>query len=215
MSVYYCIRKIFLRICLRLWFFGRCPVWAIFPNTKKLFKRVRKIPVSLRHKLQYIKYLFLFAILVLSFMQLYSKIGIYDPWEIFGLFTKLHFAINGRYIALILLCLIMIGMLIEQRFFCQFLCPMGAIFALMPVIPPSVITKKPDKCANGCNACQNICPASLDLLESSGECIHCMECVSICPTKNAGTGWQKVRGNETVFTIIKGALLMAVCYYWI
>lgn len=182
---------------------------------KKIRKKVWKMPVSLRRKLQYIKYILLIGILVTCFLGIYSKIGLYDPWEIFGSFTKLKFAINGRYIALVLLGLIVIGMLLEERFFCQFLCPMGAVFALLPVMPFSVISKLPEECATGCNACQNICPASLDLSENSGECIHCMECVSICPKKNAGISWRRFKGNEILFTLIKAAVLFAVCYMWI
>ena len=51
---------------------------------KKIRKKVWKMPVSLRRKLQYIKYILLIGILVTCFLGIYSKIGLYDPWEIFG-----------------------------------------------------------------------------------------------------------------------------------
>ncbi len=34
------------------------------------------------------------------------------------------------------LALILVGMALEERFFCKFFCPMGAIFSLMPVLTP-------------------------------------------------------------------------------
>ena len=36
------------------------------------------------------------------------------------------------------LLLIMLGMAWEERFFCKFLCPMGGIFSLLPILPGSL-----------------------------------------------------------------------------
>ena len=43
--------------------------------------------------------------------------------------------INDYIPALIILLIIVAGMLVCERFFCRFLCPMGAIFSLLPVLP--------------------------------------------------------------------------------
>ena len=48
-----------------------------------------------------------------------------------------------KIIGIILLILILIGMAFKKRFFCQFLCPMGAVFSILSgagLPPPSVTT---------------------------------------------------------------------------
>ena len=43
-----------------------------------------------------------------------------------------HLDVYKRQVGIVLLILIMAGMCTQERFFCQFLCPMGAVFAIMP-----------------------------------------------------------------------------------
>ena len=37
-------------------------------------------------------------------------------------------------IGLVILLLLMVGMCVQERFFCRFFCPMGAVFSLLPVL---------------------------------------------------------------------------------
>ena len=71
-------------------------------------------------------------------------------------------------------------MAVQPRFFCQFLCPMGAVFALLPVLPFARLHRQSDGCIPGCNACKQQCPVCLKLEETSlrsGECIACEACL--------------------------------------
>ena len=63
-----------------------------------------------------------------------------------------------------LLVLILLGMAVQPRFFCQFLCPMGAVFALLPVLPFARLHRQSDGCIPGCNACKQQC----DVPEAGG-----------------------------------------------
>lgn len=107
------------------------------------------------------------------------------------------------------------------RFFCLFLCPMGAVFALMPVLPLFQMKRDPARCVGKCHQCEGRCPTGyfvsggedkvfLGRNEGAGECIQCNRCASGCPVSNAGPGNpKKIRGNEWYAILIKAALLLA------
>ena len=87
--------------------------------------------------------------------------------------------------------LILIGMCTQERFFCQFLCPMGAIFAMMPILPSALFKRNREKCPAKCGACKKRCPAHLDIdgdTPLSGECICCHACETTCPRQNIEIG---------------------------
>lgn len=116
-----------------------------------------------------------------------------------------------------LLVLILLGMAVQPRFFCQFLCPMGAVFALLPVLPFARLHRQSDGCIPGCNACKQQCPVCLKLEETSlrsGECIACEACVGTCPKQNIHRWdtalckclWLPVLGKALLFFLL-GCLL--------
>ena len=78
-------------------------------------------------------------------------------------------------------------MCLKERFFCQYLCPMGAIFAWLPVLPFSVLDRDRSNCIPKCRACEIKCPVDYQIKrdqKNGGECIHCMQCVDVCPKQN-------------------------------
>ncbi|MFR7732621.1 MAG: 4Fe-4S binding protein [Collinsella sp.] len=82
---------------------------------------------------------------------------------------------------------VMVGMALVERFFCQFLCPFGAIFSLLPVLPISLFNRRRESCARGCNRCQDSCPVRIHPERAdlrSGECIACGRCADGCPMAN-------------------------------
>ena len=90
-----------------------------------------------------------------------------------------------------ILVLIMVGMCTQERFFCQFLCPMGAVFALMPILPGALFKRNRKKCPPKCGLCKKRCPAHLDIdgdTAMSGECLCCHACAATCPRKNIHIG---------------------------
>jgi ferredoxin len=89
------------------------------------------------------------------------------------------------------LVLILIGMCTQERFFCQFLCPMGAVFAMMPILPSALFNRNKEKCPSKCGLCRKRCPAHLEIdgdTPLSGECICCHACQVTCPRKNIQIG---------------------------
>ena len=70
------------------------------------------------------------------------------------------------------------------RPFCRFLCPLGAIYALMNRISMLGLKYDADKCVH-CGACEQQCGVGLDPVkdQNNPECVRCGACVRACPTK--------------------------------
>lgn len=70
------------------------------------------------------------------------------------------------------------------RPFCQYLCPLGAIYGWFNRFSLVQIQWEKELCVS-CMACEKACPVSLSLQEisRSSECIRCGKCVDACPQK--------------------------------
>ena len=83
---------------------------------------------------------------------------------------------------------IMLGSVLIERFFCRYLCPLGAIFALVSRFRRFRIKKPREKCGE-CRLCTWKCSMGIPLnrcdVIASGECIDCFACVDVCPRHNA------------------------------
>lgn len=102
-----------------------------------------------------------------------------------------------QWVTVIIFLGIFAGVLGSTRFWCRYLCPAGAAFALLsrrPLIKRHVS----DACTN-CGLCQKKCPmdaigdAPIDTRH--GDCIVCQTCVHVCPTsaisfKRAALSWK-------------------------
>lgn len=143
------------------------------------------------HILHKVKYGVLAFILISIMFGFYSKLQGMSPWDVFSLLTSLKVPNASYKIGMILLALIVVGMCTQERFFCQFLCPMGAVFALLPIVPSALFNRDRSKCPAKCGACKKRCPAHLDIdgdTFTSGECLCCHACQTVCPRKNIRIG---------------------------
>lgn len=70
------------------------------------------------------------------------------------------------------------------RPFCQYLCPLGAVYGLFNRFSLVQIHWEKDTCIS-CGACERACPVALSKMEisCSPECIRCGRCVEACPVK--------------------------------
>lgn len=180
-------------------------------------KRQKKKPFHVFNRisgfLRYLKYIVLVLILILVIQGNDTVVAMHSP---FGTFSRLHALKSPEsMVGLVLFILITTGMALESRFFCRFLCPMGAVFSLMPVLPVSVIKRDKDACIPNCRACKMVCPASLELPYTdegdnhlSGECFACGKCVERCPKQNAGSASGK--SGRLIMQIVKAAVLIGI-----
>ena len=141
--------------------------------------------------MQKIKYVILAAILLACATGTYGKFQGTSPWDVFSMLRAGRLPGASYKVGVLLLVLIMIGMCTQERFFCQFFCPMGAVFAILPIVPGALLKRDRENCPQKCGACKKRCPAHLDIdgdTSRSGECICCHACQAICPKQNIHTG---------------------------
>lgn len=105
------------------------------------------------------------------------------------------------------------GMAVCERFFCRFLCPMGAVFSILPVLPLFSISRNREQCIKGCSGCTKVCPSKIELPDlkediQPGDCFMCQKCMNICPKQNVKLGL--VKGNGITFIIVRGLILILI-----
>lgn len=142
------------------------------------------------------KWLKLLKYAVLAFVAVgvwgFSVTGdtVWSPWTVFGIYSSLSGWSSLKYFLTLggaLLLLIIIGSLFIERFFCRYLCPLGALFSLVSRFRIYSLNRKSEKCGN-CKLCTSKCSMGIPLYKydevRSGECINCMKCTSVCPNEN-------------------------------
>ena len=192
-----------------------------FRKKFKIKKEIISLPKKLSNIFRYGKYVVLVVVLAMCVLQKTDDIARLSPWVPFSrLQSLMPLGTEGSIINVILLVLISIGMLFVPRFFCRFLCPLGAIFALLPHLPISVLTRDKSSCAKGCSLCEKNCPAELTLADKNseervnmGECFSCGKCVYKCPKQNASATINKAGIKGYILMIVKALILFALCYY--
>jgi polyferredoxin len=77
--------------------------------------------------------------------------------------------------------IVVLGCAAAYRFFCKFLCPLGAFYGLFNKISLYRIRLEEGNCAR-CGACSKVCKMGVDPSRSpdSPECIRCGDCVKAC-----------------------------------
>lgn len=152
-------------------------------------KRRVKIPEKWIPVLQKLKYVVLAVILICCFLGENSLITEYSPWTVFSLLSVGNIKLGGYTAAVLLFLILLVGMAVQERFFCQFLCPMGAVFSLLPELPLLRLKRNAAKCIPNCSGCIRQCPVHIKLGTEplqEGECIRCGRCTAVCPSNNIG-----------------------------
>lgn len=214
-------------------------VYALFaPVRKALHIPDFPLPQKAQRGLQFVKFGVLTAICVLCFTGAWQAVSGYSPWTAFaGIVAGSVDGISAA--AFVVLGAIVLGMALVKRFFCQFLCPLGAVFALMPVLPISQFNRCAGQCGKRCGKCHAGCPVGIYPDAQSfavGECISCGKCADVCSLTNVGMlhiaegpsaqgaadaprtkvklGRKKVllRGNEVAFTLLKATLFLLLLW---
>lgn len=92
----------------------------------KVLHRKKKpaYPEKAVYFMQKIKYVILAAILLACATGTYGKFQGTSPWDVFSMLRAGRLPGASYKVGVLLLVLIMIGMCTQERFFCQFFCPM-------------------------------------------------------------------------------------------
>ncbi len=103
--------------------------------------------------------------------------------------------VNGPFLVhMATLALALLGMGLVARFWCRYLCPMGAILSLFNGVSLLHLEWQSGACT-GCETCVAACPMGVDpRREHDGHnCIKCGECATACPPDSLALryGWRK------------------------
>lgn len=185
---------------------------------RRLGKRLPGIPERIGGLLSCGKYLVLAGIVLLCYAGAWGKTGGMSPWDVFSMLRAGNTSFNGYGPGIVLLVLIVAGMALEERFFCRYLCPMGAVFSLLPVLPVLGLVRDRKECLKGCRACTATCPSRIELptgesYEVRGDCFQCQRCIGTCPKGNIHCGCSLLKGNEIWFTLLKAAFLFSILFW--
>lgn len=186
---------------------------------KKLKKKPVKLPQDRIKWMLLLKYIVLAVILFLCFLGVCGKTQGTSPWEVFSMLHAGNFRLGSHVIGIIILLVLLVAMCIQERFFCRFLCPMGAVFSLLPVLPFVTLCRDREACIPGCSACSRQCPAAIELPEAghaevAPDCFQCQKCIDTCPKGNIHCALSKIKGNEIIFTLLKTGILIGL-YLWL
>ena len=158
-----------------------CPFGALQELSFKIGRYLKipqlNIPFWLNERLWAVKYLILISII--STIIFGSNIS-YALIEIEPFKTAITSYFNRGLPYVIYASLLLLVGIFSERFFCRFICPLGAILAFLGRIHilKNVIPRRPE-CGNPCHLCEHACP--VQAIAPSGqinmnECFQCLDC---------------------------------------
>lgn len=162
-----------------------------------LFRKRKRLPFH--HILKYGKYLVLVFLVCLGSMFLFggfAKVPAFCKYlcpsgtllgamPLMAANAQLRGQAGGLFLwkAGILLFIIILSVKV-YRPFCQYLCPLGAVYGWFNRFSLVQVHWEKERCVS-CGACEKACPVGLTVREvsRSPECIRCGKCIGACPTQ--------------------------------
>jgi ferredoxin len=109
-------------------------------------------------------------------------------------FQQPHFS-QGALLTALLLAILALN-LSERRFWCRYLCPLGALLGLLG--RRALLRRETAEGCNACGACDRECQGGLPASRESGwastECLYCMACDDACPKNAVSFGFTRRPG---------------------
>mgnify|MGYP001166689416 CR=1 FL=1 len=168
-----------------------CPFGALQELLSKVARRLKvpqtRIPHKLNERLWALKYAILITLVGISFFDaphLANAVEV-EPFTtaiLFGFARSWPFTIFA-------ISILGVGLFVE-RFFCRYMCPLGAGLAIVGRWRMLEWFKRRTECGNSCQTCRGLCP--VQAIGTNGtinlnECYHCLSCQvafyddQICP----------------------------------
>ncbi len=185
-------------VALGLLFWGRgvycgwlCPFGALQELLNNLAQKLGvkqiAVPQALHERLWVIKYTLFVGILALSFYSMHDALVLAEV-EPFKTAISMRMMRAWPFVAFVL-ALLLAGLFIE-RFFCRYLCPLGAGLAIPAKLKIFDWLKRRPQCGRECRLCETKCTVgAIDPLGriNVNECVLCLRCqvimndAALCP----------------------------------
>lgn len=155
---------------------------------KKILKKRFELSSKVDKPLRYLKYIILLITLYYAWITAGLWMSSYDPWAAYGHVGEGISSLFEEFlIGSILLLATIIGSIFYDRFFCKYLCPMGAFYGIFSKLSIGKIVRAENNCVD-CGLCNKSCPVNIKVSETkvikSAECINCQSCILSCPRKD-------------------------------
>lgn len=193
----------------------------LYHISSKVFKIKFKVSEKLDRVFKYFKYIVLFFLIIAVWTFDLSMFEGANPWDAFGVIATvgkvpdISFAITEFTIGTFILFAIIIASLFVERFFCRYLCPLGAFFTLTSHFRIIKVSKTTQKCGS-CKLCTNSCAMGIPLYKyervDSGECIQCFKCIPACRRCNATVKAVKKDINTGIAAVAAVFIMISVYY---
>lgn len=170
-----------------------CPLGAIQEWLARLAQRLTggrkawlpiKIPSALDRPLRALKYGVLGLVLWGSISAVVPPLEPFCPYK-----TLFHLELNSA-ISWSVLTILVVGSILVERFWCKYLCPMGALLAIFNKISPLRVHTG-STCVD-CGLCGSTCGMGIQERPEnirSSECIRCLDCLDTCKRPEAIELW--------------------------
>jgi ferredoxin-type protein NapH len=164
----------------RFWCGWACP-FGLVQDLVSLVRGWRGRDILRLPRGAWIKFVVLFAVVVLAWAAgetLFCKVcpagSLFAAIPQRFVSTEFHFG-TFFYVHLATLAIALALFVLVGRFWCRFLCPMGAALGLFNPLSILKVRVNFDKCSR-CQACLRVCPAKIENLEDIESCTDCTRC---------------------------------------
>jgi len=165
-------------------FAGWARHWSGEKNHVRGKRSKARFPIVLPPKVdrwaRYIKYFVLAGVLLASAVTIYPPLHAFCPVR-----AVFSFQLTGLLVSVLIT--FVITSLLVKRFWCKYLCPLGAALAIFNKIAPLRVKINDNHCPH-CGRCDAECPMDITPIPEnmrSLECIQCLECVETCTVPDA------------------------------
>jgi len=152
------------------------------------FREKARVPTAVDRWARLAKYAVLALTVAMAWITGALWIQSYDPWVAYGHVFKPAEALGPYLVGFVVLVVSLAASFFVERAFCKYLCPMGALTALVGLASPFRVKRNAAACTS-CLKCDAVCPTNVRVSTLAAvrdpECISCGKCVPVCPAAGA------------------------------